>query len=79
LEHKCVLKSCGKKASQSLRPQTRKIQIIFPRDMGVGKNTSQAASVEFCRLRQNYARSRLQAFWQKKRSFFARSKKGGGA
>ena len=47
LEHKCVLKSCGKKASQSSRPQTRKIQIIFPRDMCVGKNTSQAASVEF--------------------------------
>ena len=39
--------------------------------MRVGKNTSQTASVEFCRLRQNYARSRLQAFWQKKRSFFA--------
>ena len=47
-------------ASQSLRPQTQKIQIIFHRDMCVGKNTSQAASVEFCRLRQNYARSRLQ-------------------
>ena len=59
------------KASQSSRPQTRKIQIIFHRDMCVGKNTSQTASVEFCRLRQNYARSRLQAFWQKKRSFFA--------
>ena len=39
----------------------QKIQIIFHRDMCVGKNTSQAASVEFCRLRQNYARSRLQS------------------
>ena len=38
----------------------QKIQVIFHRDMCVGKNTSQAASVEFCRLRQNYARSRLQ-------------------
>ena len=38
----------------------QKFQIIFHRDMCVGKNTSQAASVEFCRLRQNYARSRLQ-------------------
>ena len=51
----------------------KKFSIIFHRDMCVGKNTSQAASVEFCRLRQNYARSRLQAFWQKKRSFFARN------
>ena len=49
------------KASQSLPPAGgKKIQIIFHRDMCVGKNTSQAASVEFCRLRQNYARSRLQ-------------------
>ena len=36
------------KASQSSRPQTRKIGIIFHRDMRVGKNISQAASVEFC-------------------------------
>ena len=49
----------------------QKIEIIFHRDMCVGKNSSQAASVEFCRLRQNYARSRLQAFWQKNRRFFA--------
>ena len=45
--------------------------IIFHRDMRVGKNTSQAASVEFCRLRQNYARSRLQSLWQKNQRFFA--------
>ena len=37
----------GQKASQSSRPQTRKIGIIFHRDMRVGKNTSQPASVEF--------------------------------
>ena len=40
----------------------QKIGIIFHRDMCVGKNTSQAASVEFCRLQQNYARGRLGAF-----------------
>ncbi|MBS6456901.1 MAG: hypothetical protein KH544_02610 [Firmicutes bacterium] len=28
----------------------QKIEIIFHRDMCMGKNTSQAASVEFCRL-----------------------------
>ena len=36
-------------------------------------SNAQAASVEFCRLRQNYARCRLQSFWQKNRRFFARS------
>ena len=41
------MKSACKKASQSSRPQTRKNEIIFHRDMCVGKNTSQAASVEF--------------------------------
>ena len=46
-------------ASQSSRPQTRKVTIIFSRDLCVRENTSQAASVEFCRVRQNYARSRL--------------------
>ena len=51
----------AQKASQSLPPAGGKnFQIIFHRDMCVGKNTYQAASVEFCRLRQNYARSRLQ-------------------
>ena len=48
----------------------QKIRIIFHRDMRVGKKTSQAASVEFCRLRQNYARSRLQAPYQKNQKFF---------
>ena len=37
----------SKKASQSSRPQTRKISIIFSRDLCVRENTSQAASVEF--------------------------------
>ena len=60
------------KASQSSRPQTLKIGIIFHRDMRVGKNTSQTASVEFLRPEQNYARSRLQTFWQKNQRFFAR-------
>ena len=53
----------------------QKIRIIFHRDMCVGKNTSQAASVEFCRLRQNYARGILGAFWQKNRRFFLRDDK----
>ena len=60
-----------KKPRRVCRPQAAKIEIIFHRDMRVGENTSQTASVEFCRKRQNYARSRLHAFWQKKRSFFA--------
>ena len=38
----------------------QKIQITFHRDMCVEENTSQTASVKFCRLRQNYARSRPQ-------------------
>ena len=37
-------------ASQSLRPQTQKMGIIFHRDMCVGKNTAQSASVDFCRF-----------------------------
>ncbi len=50
-----------RKASQSLR---RKAQIesesIFDRGVYLGKNTSQAASVEFvCQRQTNYARSRL--------------------
>ena len=41
------------KASQSLPAAGgKKIQIIFHRDMCVGKNTSQAASVEFLRPAQ---------------------------
>ena len=56
-----------KKASQSSRPQTRKNEIIFSRDMCVRENTAQAASVEFVRLRRtNYARSRLQILLSEK-------------
>ena len=47
----------GGKASQSLRPQAQKIGIIFHRDICVGKNSPQAAGVEFYRKRQNHARS----------------------
>ena len=58
--------SAYKKASQSSRPQTRKVGIIFSRDLCVRENISQAASVEFVRLRRtNYARSRLQALCRK--------------
>jgi len=46
------LRNFFQKASQSSRPQTRKIKIIFHRDMCVGKNTSQTASVEFLRPAQ---------------------------
>ena len=35
----------AKKASQRFRPQAEKNKIVFHRDMRVGKNTSQAASV----------------------------------
>ena len=38
-----------KKPRRVRRPQAAKIEIIFHRDMRVGKNTSQAASVEFWR------------------------------
>ena len=65
--------SVSKSLAEFAARRRQKIQIIFHRDMRVGKNTSQTASVEFCRLRQNYARSRLQSFWQKNRRFFARS------
>ena len=52
-----------------------KIKIIFHRDMRVGKNTSQTASVEFCRKRQDYARSRLQIPLAEKTKFFRQLKK----
>ena len=48
------------KASQSFRRGRRKIiWIIFAGGMYVGKNTSRPASVEFLRLRKNYARGRV--------------------
>ena len=53
---------CVKKVSQSLPPTGGKeIGIIFCRGVYLAENTSQAASVEFVRLRRtNYARSSLQ-------------------
>ena len=52
----------------------QKIETIFSRDMRVRENTSQAASVEFVRLRRtNYARSRLQSFCRKKPPAFSDS------
>ena len=57
--------ACQKRLAEFAARRRQKIEIIFHRDMCVGKNTSQTASVEFCRLRQNYARSRLQAFCRK--------------
>ena len=53
---------CVKKASQSLPPTGGKeIGIIFCRGVYLAENTSQAASVEFVRLRRtNYARGSLQ-------------------
>ena len=41
--------SSYKKPRRVCRPQAAKIEIIFHRDMRVGKNTSQTASVEFLR------------------------------
>ena len=54
------------------------VGIIFDRGVYVGKNTSQAASVEFVCLRQtNYARSRLQKNWRKSpEGFFDKLKRG---
>ena len=46
-------------SSQSLRPQTQKMGIIFHRDMCVEKNTSQLQVWNFCARRKNYARGRL--------------------
>jgi hypothetical protein len=62
----------SKKASQSLPPAGGKsIEIIFCRGVYLAKNSSQSASVEFVRhQRTNYARGRLQAFYQKRASPF---------
>ena len=58
------------KASQSSRPQTRKIQFIFHRDMRVGKNTSQAASVEFLRSAQKLCAQQAASLLKKMRTHF---------
>ena len=63
------------KASQSLRPQTQKIKIIFHRDMCVGKNTSQAASVEFLRLAQKLCAQQTASPLAEKTKFFRQYKR----
>ena len=60
-------------ASQSLRPQTQKMGIIFHRDMCVGKNTAQAASVEFLRRAQKLcARQAVSLLAENSAGIFAR-------
>ena len=67
-----------KKASQSSPPKGgEKNEIIFCRGVYLAENTSQAASVEFVRLKRiNYARSRLQIFVEKPSKVFRQSKPG---
>ena len=60
-----VIFSVSKSLAEFAARRRQRNKTIFSRDMCVRENTSQAASVEFCRLRQNYARSRLQAFCRK--------------
>ena len=58
--------ACQKSLAEFAARRRQRNKIIFSRDMRVRENTSQAASVEFVRLRRtNYARSRLQAFCRK--------------
>jgi len=60
------------KASQSLPPAGGKeLGIIFPRDMRVGKNTSQAASVEFCRKATKLCAQQTAIPLAENRRFFA--------
>ena len=65
-----VIFSVSKSLAEFAARRRQRNKTIFSRDMCVRENTSQAASVEFCRLRQNYARSRLQAFCRKTRRVF---------
>ena len=59
------------KASQSLPPAGgKKFQIIFHRDMCVGKNTSQAASVEFLRPAQKLCAQQTAILLSKKSKGF---------
>ena len=58
--------ACQKSLAEFAARRRQRNKIIFSRDMRVRENTSQAASVEFVRLRRtNYARSRLQSFCRK--------------
>ena len=57
------------------RPQTRKIEIIFRRDLCVGKNTSQAASVEFCRKAAKLCAQQTASFLAEKSKIFRQFQK----
>jgi len=66
------MSDCQKSLAEFAAKAANKTQIIFDRGMYVGKNTSQAASVEFVRCkRTNYARSRLQKTGGKSVMFLA--------
>ena len=61
-----LFSACQKSLAEFAARRRQRNKIIFSRDMCVRENTSQAASVEFVRLRRtNYARSRPQAFCRK--------------
>ena len=59
-----------KKPRRVRRPQAAKIEIIFHRDMRVGKNTSQAASVEFWRSAPKLCAQQAACLLAKKTKFF---------
>ena len=70
--------SVSKSLAEFAARRRQRNKIIFSRDMCVRENTSQAASVEFVRLRRtNYARSRLQSFVGKTRRVFRQSQASG--
>ena len=60
----------AEKASQSSRPQTRKMEIIFSRDMRVRENTAQAASVEFLRPAQKLCAQQIERLLAEKPKIF---------
>ncbi|WP_337594467.1 hypothetical protein, partial [Vescimonas sp.] len=60
----------GQKASQSSRPQTRKLQSFFTATCAWGKIPLRLQVWNFCALRKNYARSRVQPFVEKFRRNF---------
>ena len=63
--------SVSKSLAEFAARRRQRSPIMFSRDLCVRENTSQAASVEFFRLRRtNYARSRLQALCRKNPEVF---------
>jgi len=73
----CARSDCQKSLAEFSAQAENKVYIIFDRGVYVGKNTSQAASVEFVRRRRtNYARSRLQKTGGKARRVFSTSETG---